>query len=371
MTDIPSHSGNAPLVSVIMTTYNGENLVQQSIGAILSQTLQDIELIVIDDGSSDNTVEVIEQFDDPRIRLEINQQNMGISRSRNRALALASGRYVACSDQDDVSEPQRLARQVDFLEQHPEVILVSSAVQLTNGHATWADPIPTYSDPGVLHLSLFFGHHNITYSSVCARLSRLREHRLEFRQEYHYAEDFEYYHRVAAVGPVVTLPDILVTSKIHEGNTSLLRVEEMSANGKRFLARAYDELLGSPPDPHDIDVVWHLLVEKAVPPKRAELERAGLLIAAVLAAFTERHSSSRTDKAKAGQFASRIWWRTVAAAASTLGPGALKAYRSQPSLTAYQPKTREKLYAAAKSALPERLRQKIKSLLRGGGRFHK
>ena len=179
--------GSNPRVSVIMTTYNGAKLVSKSIQAILDQTFEDFELIVIDDGSSDATVEVVQCFDDPRIRLLPNPQNMGISRSRNRALSLARGEFIACNDQDDISKPVRLAKQIAFLDAHPEVLLVSAAVQLNNGSETWADPMPTSSDPLLLHLSLFFGRHNITYSTVCTRASAIRKHNLTFSQEFHYA----------------------------------------------------------------------------------------------------------------------------------------------------------------------------------------
>ncbi len=101
-----------PLVTVVMTTYNGEEFVAKTIQSILDQEFSDFELIIIDDASSDRTVDIIGQFDDPRIRLFPNDKNLGISVSRNQGLSLARGKYVAPHDHDDISYPHRLAKEV-------------------------------------------------------------------------------------------------------------------------------------------------------------------------------------------------------------------------------------------------------------------
>ena len=112
-------SNDSPLVSVIMPVYNTAGYVAEAIESVLRQTYTAWELIVVDDGSTDNSADVVRSFADPRIRFERHSPNRGVSRTLNRALELAEGKYVARHDSDDVSLPDRLAKQVVFLEQHP------------------------------------------------------------------------------------------------------------------------------------------------------------------------------------------------------------------------------------------------------------
>src|SRR2546425_4517225 len=106
-----------PLVSVVMTSYNHEGYLADAIDSILSQTFQDFELIIVDDGSTDHSQRVISQFHDPRIRAFF-QENQGPSVAANRAVQLAAGKFVATHASDDKSAPNRLERQVAYLDQH-------------------------------------------------------------------------------------------------------------------------------------------------------------------------------------------------------------------------------------------------------------
>ncbi|MGH7100235.1 MAG: glycosyltransferase family 2 protein, partial [Stellaceae bacterium] len=114
----PSSSGNdmrQVTVSVLMPAFNASRFIRQSIASVLGQTFEDFELLVIDDGSTDDTVAMVEQMRDPRLRLLPNPRNLGIVASLNRGIAAARGRYVARFDSDDICRPNRFARQVEFL----------------------------------------------------------------------------------------------------------------------------------------------------------------------------------------------------------------------------------------------------------------
>ena len=115
-----------PRVSVIMPVYNGEKFVGEAIESILNQTFSDFELIIIDDASTDGTLEVVRKFPDGRIRIIRNHENIGIARSRNKGLREAQGEYIAVHDSDDISYPERFELQVKFLDNHPEVAAVGS-----------------------------------------------------------------------------------------------------------------------------------------------------------------------------------------------------------------------------------------------------
>ncbi|MBC6445214.1 MAG: glycosyltransferase family 2 protein, partial [Alphaproteobacteria bacterium GM202ARS2] len=113
----------APKVSVILSTYNRASLLPQAIDSIVSQTLKDWELIIIDDGSTDSTPEIVRGFmqRDSRIFYCRHTSNRGAARARNTGLAHVRGTYVAFQDDDDVSHPERLRKQADYLDTHPQV----------------------------------------------------------------------------------------------------------------------------------------------------------------------------------------------------------------------------------------------------------
>ena len=115
-----------PKISVIMPAYNAERYIREAIDSILRQTWSDFELIIIDDGSTDSTAAIIAGYTDNRIRFCPNAQNMGVAATLNRGLELACGAYVARMDADDISLPERFAKQAAYLDAHPNVTVWNS-----------------------------------------------------------------------------------------------------------------------------------------------------------------------------------------------------------------------------------------------------
>ena len=122
-----------PKVSVIMTVYNGERYLQEAVDSILVQTFKDFEFIIVDDGSTDNTAEVLADCKDPRIKV-VKQEHQGMAQGRNRGVEEACGEYIAIMDADDVSLPERLEVLADFLDQRKDVGGVSTGSLLANEH---------------------------------------------------------------------------------------------------------------------------------------------------------------------------------------------------------------------------------------------
>jgi len=112
-----------PVVSVVMTTYNRVNYISSAIESVLNQTFDDLELIIIDDGSTDNTLEKINSFNDQRIKYYY-QNNAGQNPARNAGIILSTGQYIAMIDSDDVWDKNKLKKQVDILDKHPDIGLV-------------------------------------------------------------------------------------------------------------------------------------------------------------------------------------------------------------------------------------------------------
>ena len=121
------NESNTPLISVVMCTYNTERFIAEAIDSVLSQTYCDFEFIVWDDGSTDNTRELVKTYKDNRIKYYYHE-NTGLGMALRLACAEAKGKYIARMDSDDICLPERLSKEVDYLEKHPECVLVSSAV---------------------------------------------------------------------------------------------------------------------------------------------------------------------------------------------------------------------------------------------------
>ena len=117
-----------PKITVGIPVYNAEKTIARAIQSVLNQTYTDFELIITDDGSTDGTLQVIQSFDDSRIRLLLDKENKGISYRLNQQIAMAQGEYFARMDADDIMFPNRLERQIEVLEQHPEIDVLGSSV---------------------------------------------------------------------------------------------------------------------------------------------------------------------------------------------------------------------------------------------------
>lgn len=124
------------VVSVIIPAYNTADYIAQAIDSALNQTLQNIEVIVVDDASSDNTVEIVQSFSDPRLKLLVNERNLGAGGARNRALNAATGKWVAVLDSDDWFAAERLERLVELAETHQADLIADNLYLIENGYAS-------------------------------------------------------------------------------------------------------------------------------------------------------------------------------------------------------------------------------------------
>jgi glycosyltransferase involved in cell wall biosynthesis len=215
----------SPQVSVVMTVWNGEKHIAESIDSILRQTFQDLELIVIDDGSTDDTCRVVETFQDSRLHL-IRRPHSGIVSSANYGVSQARGTYVARLDADDISLPDRLALQVDALERNPQAVLCyTDAAIFGEGAAPLFKTVPVRRDPAILLIQMCF-RCPVIHSTVLYRKS-VFDQIGGYLDRYPVSEDFNLFIRLIRVGPFVGIPRILVNYRRHLGSISFHRLEEM------------------------------------------------------------------------------------------------------------------------------------------------
>lgn len=147
-----------PKISVIMPVLNGEKYLNQAIESILNQTFTDFELIVVDDGSTDQTPEILRAYAelDDRARIVTNPENKGIGYSRNRGVATSRGEYIANLDADDWSMPERFDKQVNFLNQHPEISVLGTACHIVDENGVQQKTVTYPSSSGMIRWSMIF-----------------------------------------------------------------------------------------------------------------------------------------------------------------------------------------------------------------------
>jgi glycosyltransferase involved in cell wall biosynthesis len=244
-----------PRVSVVLCVYNQAAYVAEAIASILGQTLTDLELIVVDDGSTDSSPEVIHRFTDPRIRYVRNERNLGHASSPNRGVALARGRYLAIMDSDDISLPERLARQVDFLDAHPDVAMCGSWVE-TFGARTEVRRFPT--EPAVLAVSLLLYCPFSTPSVMLRRDAMLPE---GFDPRFGPAFDYAYWVEMANRAPVANLPEVLLKYRLHAGQVTVTRRAAQLAGTRLVLRRQLEGLLGEVSEA-ELDALMYVFVNE-------------------------------------------------------------------------------------------------------------
>lgn len=207
-----SGPGPTPSVTVLLSVHNGEAYLREAVDSVLAQTYRDFELLVVDDGSSDATPEVLASFTDPRIRV-VHQENQGLAAALNRGLDLARGRYVARMDADDVCLPQRLERQVATLEARPDVDVLGAWVRTfgERGGEVWRFP----ADPEALRSRLLF-HNVLVHPSVLLRRASLEREGLRYDPAFRYAQDYELWSRASGRLVLANLPEVLVCLRVRE-----------------------------------------------------------------------------------------------------------------------------------------------------------
>lgn len=210
------------VVSVIMAAYNSERFIGAAIESVLRQTYQEFELLIIEDGSTDGTLGVIRSFSDKRIRVLINDNNKGTLYSMRRAMSEARGKYVAVLDSDDISEPDRLRKQVHLLERKPTVLLCASkAKNLVEGRLENRQYLPV-KNSRQLRFSLLFGNDMTAHSSVMFRRKEIQELGIHY-EKYDYCHDYHFIMNVGLRSPIYLINEELIQYRIHrKQKTSVL-----------------------------------------------------------------------------------------------------------------------------------------------------
>lgn len=200
---------NFPAISVVLPVYNGAADVEKSVQSVLAQTFADFELIIINDGSKDNSAEVLQSISDPRIRL-FHQENMGLAATLNRGIELAQGQYIARQDQDDICKPDRFERQFQFMEAHPNCGLLGTWAEIWVGDEPSGRVHEHPADHSTLCFELMFNNPFVHSSVMMRRMAVVGIGGYSTDPSRQPPEDYELWSRMARYGEVANLPEPLL-----------------------------------------------------------------------------------------------------------------------------------------------------------------
>ena len=251
------------LVSVLMVNYNRGTTIGESIKSVLAQTYTDLELIIVDDGSTDDSCSVIESIKDPRIKLYRLEQNEHISHATNYGFQKVTGAYLARIDSDDIWYPQKLEKQITFLKNNPEYKICFAWIDLIDEYGNSINEQQkellgvfetTFQGQSDCLHRFFFGGNCLSHPSVVMRTELMRETG-DFNLAYMQSHDFDYWVRIAKKYPIYVMQERLLAMRrfIHENSEvennsktygpNVIRYENEAANIKRhFFEDMEDEL---------------------------------------------------------------------------------------------------------------------------------
>lgn len=204
-----------PLISVLLPAHNAELYIAEAVQSILEQTESDLELIVLNDGSKDNTLRVLQDFHDPRLCILSEEHNQGIVFQLNKGLRHATGKYIARMDADDIAYPNRFARQLAFFQSHPNAIVVGTfARQIGKSSHLLTYP----SKPQEIDFYLNF-YCCMLHPTVMIDADKLRENGALY-EAFQYAEDYGLWIRLSDGKNIYNIPEVLLDYRIHDKQTN-------------------------------------------------------------------------------------------------------------------------------------------------------
>ena len=213
-------------ISVIMPVYNSERYLPFAIESILAQTFRDFEFIIVNDGSTDSSLEIIQRFQaqDSRIRI-LDLPHQGITKSLNSAINIAQGKYIARMDADDISMPERFEKQYQYMEAHPEIAVCGSGVLIIDEEGDVIKKDRVICSPEKIEKRHLSGKCSLKHPSVIIRADILRKVN-GYNENLPYAQDYDLWLRIGEIGELENLPTPLIKFRRNSKSVSYSKKRE-------------------------------------------------------------------------------------------------------------------------------------------------
>lgn len=238
------------LISVVIPVYNRRNYIVAAIQSILNQTYQHFELIIINDGSTDDSLSIIQSFKDDRIRIINNTKNKGVAAVGNQGIVAAKGKYLARLDSDDIALPTRLETQLAFLEKYPDIAILGTQALIFNTNKIFKRQLNVPMQPSILPIYSLF-HCPFIQPSILVRTDIIKE--FYYDEDFESAEDYELWTRILRKYKGGNLSETLVKYRMHDTNFSKIQNEKQLESIRRIYQRNL-EYIRMPYSQEDLEV---------------------------------------------------------------------------------------------------------------------
>lgn len=244
-------------VSVFIPCYNAERYIEETLLSILNQTYRDFQIIVIDDGSTDKSAKIVEEYreKDSRIKLLYNKENKGIAYTRNRGIQECDTEFIAIMDADDIAPLDRLEKEVSYLEKYKNIGAVGGQYILIDEKGNLMKTVSNYAKTPLEVKALLFLKNIISNSSVMYRRNVVIDNHLKYLDGYYGLEDYRFWVEFANVAQIVNLPDVLlyyrvvntglsksaVNQKLEERNECFDQIHRYAFSSNKFKLSMEDE----------------------------------------------------------------------------------------------------------------------------------
>jgi len=317
-----------------MPVHNSGPYLGRAVDSILHQAFADLEFVIIDDASTDDSMEILRSYKDNRIVLLQNKEQSGVASSLNRGLLAAKGRYIARMDADDISLPARLARQVAFLDENESVGICGTWIRCFDGNGSYVLTQPTGRECVKAYLLL---GNPLAHPSVCMRASILRDRGLRYDESLPAAQDYEFWTRCVEFMDIDNIPEPLLDYRVHRASVSKSKQDKSDEQATRVIASQLKKLV---PDASPQQISFHRRIgHGGGMATRDELISAEAWLKYLMDLNREKAVWSMEGLASASGF---VWFR-VCHNSPGLGPWLLSFHSRSVLSHSYSPPLREKL----------------------------
>ncbi len=241
---------NKPKISVVMPVYNGEKFLRKALESVLKQDFADFEFIIIDDGSTDTTADIVRGYSDSRIRFIQNGINKGLATTCNVGLDAAIGEYIARMDCDDVCMPARFRKQAGFLDSHPSIGICGTWTKTIGSSKGTIGKFLT--DPSELKANLLF-FTSLAHPSVMMRRELIVKNAFHYDKAFEPADDYDLWARASEVTVIANVPEVLLWYRTHETNISKTKHAIQRGHSNSIKARLLGKF-GMNPTPEELEI---------------------------------------------------------------------------------------------------------------------